>query len=111
MQVEVSVNKNLARAASKVTRPMQSRAYNLCVKADALRFAKLYQDAVQTYLQAIMLDRNETKAYFGLASAYKYLKEYKKAIRTFEKLINLDDSNDNYFFELGVCHLLDGHPE
>ena len=79
MQVEVSVNKNLAKAASKVTLPKQSRAYNLCVKADALRFAKMYQDAVQTYLQDIMLDRKETMAYFGLAAAYKYLKEYKKA--------------------------------
>ena len=77
MQVEVSVNKNLAKAASTVTRPVQSKAYNLCVKADALRFAKLYQDAVQTYLQAIMLDRCEVKAYLGLASAYKYLQEYK----------------------------------
>ena len=111
MQVEVSVNKNLEKVTSTVTKPMQSRAYNLCVKADALRFAKMYQDAVQTYLQAIMLDRCEVKAYFGLASAYKYLKEYRKAINTLEKLTNIDDSNDNYFFELGVCHLLDGHPE
>ena len=28
-----------------------------------------------------------------------------------ERLIELDDKNDKYFFELGVCHLCDGHPE
>jgi len=71
----------------------------------------LYQDAVKTYLQAIMFDRNELKAYFGLAMSYKYLKQYKKAIGTLTKLVEKDDSNDEYFFELGVCSLLDGHPE
>ena len=111
MHLDVFANNNLAKVSTPVTIPVESRAYNLCVKADALRFAKLYQDAVQTYLQAIMLDRNEAKAYFGLASAYKYLKEYKKAINTLEKLINIDDTNDNYFYELGVCHMSDGHPE
>lgn len=111
MQIDVFVNNNLAKATSNVTMPNKSRSYKLCVKADALRFAKLYQDAVQTYLQAIMLDRNELKAYFGLAMAYKYLKEYKKAINTLTKLVEKDDSNDDYFYELGVCNLLDGHPE
>ena len=111
MQIEISANNNLAKASSHVTMPKKSRSYNLCVKADALRFAKLYQDAVKTYLQAIMFDRNELKAYFGLAMSYKYLKQYKKAIGTLTKLVEKDDSNDEYFFELGVCSLLDGHPE
>ena len=51
MQLEVSTDKNLAKASSKVTMPQRSRAYNLCVKADALRFAKLYQDSIQTLFQ------------------------------------------------------------
>lgn len=110
MQIKVREEKNLRKAVQGVTLPERSRSYSLCVKADALRFAKMYQDAVQTYLQAIMYDRNEKKAYLGLASAYKYLKEYKKAISTLTKLIKLDDSNDEYFFELGVCYLSDGRP-
>ena len=111
MQIEIKSDKNLARVSERVTIPAKSKSYNLCVKADAMRFAKLYQDAVQTYLQAIMLDRNEIKAYYGLASSYKYLKEYKKAINTFHKLVELDDTNDDYFYELGVCYLSDGQPE
>ena len=110
MQLDLTENNNLAKAAYKVTIPKQSKAYSLCVKADALRFAKQYKEAVQIYLQALMLDRQDSKAYYGLASAYKYLKEYKKAIKTLSKLIELDDTNDDYFFELGVCHLLDGRP-
>ena len=111
MQIDATVDKNLAKVSEKVTNPMRSRSYNLCVKADALRFAKMYKESVQTYLQAIMMDRAETKAYYGLAVSYKYLKEYKKAISTLLKLVKIDDSNDNFFFEIGVCYLSDGHPE
>ena len=96
MQIEVSSSLNLAKASNRVTLPERSKSYNLCVKADALRFSKMYKDAVQAYLQAIMLDRNEEKAYWGLSVAYKYLKEYKKAITNLHKLIELNDKNDEY---------------
>ena len=46
MQIDAGLNnveKNLAKAVEKVTVPKQSRSYNLCVKADALRFAKMYR--------------------------------------------------------------------
>ena len=92
MQIKAKINDNLAKVSQTITAPSHSKSYNLCIKADALRFAKLYEDAVKTYLQAIMLDRNETKAYFGLASAYKYLKQYKKAISTLLKLVKIDDT-------------------
>ena len=111
MQINVRDGANLKKVSLGVSVPKKSRSYNLCVKADALRFAKMYQDAVQTYLEAIMLDRSEVQAYWGLASAYKYLKEYKKAINTLTKLIKIDDNNDKYFYELGVCYMSDGRPE
>ena len=113
MQIDAGVKKdnNLAKVAERVTLPKRSHSYNLCVKADALRFSKMYKESVQTYLQAIMFDRGETKAYYGLAMSYKYLKEYKKALSTLLKLIKIDDTNDDYFFEIGVCYLSDGHPE
>ena len=50
MQLDVYKNDNLAKVVSKVTVPEHSHSYNLCVKADALRFAKLYKDAIHTYL-------------------------------------------------------------
>jgi len=111
MQVSSNIEKNLAKAVNKVTRPDVSRSYELCVKADALRFSKLYKESVKCYLDSIMMDRNHLEAYWGLASSYKYLTQYDKSIRTLEKLVELDDKNDKYFFELGVCHLSDGHPE
>ena len=39
MQINSNIEQNLARAMNKVTLPKKSRSYELCVKADALRFA------------------------------------------------------------------------
>ena len=110
MQINSNIEQNLAKAMNKVSLPKRSRSYELCVKADAMRFAKLYRESVKCYLDSIMMDREHQDAYWGLASSYKYLKEYKKAIKMLEKLVELDDKNDKYFFELGVCHLCDGRP-
>lgn len=111
MQINSNIEKNLAKAMNKVTLPKKSRSYELCVKADALRFAKSYRESVKYYLDSIMMDRDHQEAYWGLAISYKYLTEYAKAIKTLSKLTELDDKNDKYFFELGVCHLSNGHPE
>ena len=111
MQINSNIEKNLAKAMNKVTLPKTSRSYELCVKADAMRFAKLYKESVKYYLDSIMIDRNHQEAYWGLASSYKYLAQYQKAINILEKLIKLDDKNDKYFYELGVCHLCNGNPE
>ena len=80
MQIDSNTEKNLAKAVTTVTAPKRSRSYELCIKADALRFAKSYQESVKTYLESIMMDRFHKEAYLGLALSYKYLKEYKKAI-------------------------------
>ena len=111
MQIDSNTEKNLAKAVTTVSVPKKSRSYELCIKADALRFAKSYQESVKAYLESIMMDREHKEAYWGLALSYKYLREYKKAINILSKLIKLDDKNDNYFFELGVCYLSDGKPE
>lgn len=111
MLVKSELKGNFSRAANRVSLPIRSRSYELCIKADALRFSKLYKESVKCYLDSIMLDRNHQEAYWGLASSYKYLTEYKKAENILEKLIKIDENNDKYFFELGVCCLSDGRPE
>ena len=70
MQIDATIDKNLAKVAEKVTRPQRSRSYNLCVKADALRFAKLYKHAFQTYPQAIIIHRQPPPLYLGLSMSY-----------------------------------------
>lgn len=110
MLLNSNTEQNLAKAINKVTLPKKSRAYELCVRADALRFAKSYRESIKIYLDSIMIDRERQESYWGLAVSYKYLNEYKKAIKTLEKLVELDNKNDKYFYELGVCYLSDGAP-
>ncbi|MBQ4114210.1 tetratricopeptide repeat protein [bacterium] len=111
MQINSNIENNLARAINKVTLPKRTRSYELCVKGDALRFAKSYRESVKCYLDSIMMDRNQVEAYWGLANSYKYLTEYSKAIKVLNKLVEKDSKNDNYYYELGVCELSSGHPE
>ena len=94
MQINSNIEQNLAKAMNKVTLPKKSRSYELCIKADALRFAKSYRESVKYYLDSIMMDRDHQEAYWGLATSYKYLTEYKKAIKTLEKLVAIDDKNE-----------------
>ena len=75
MLVTSNKQENLAKAVNGVTSPIKSRSYELCVKADAMRFSKLYKESVKCYLDSIMMDRNHQEAYWGLASSYKYLNE------------------------------------
>ena len=53
MQINSNIEQNLAKAMNKVTRPKKSRSYELCIKADALRFAKSYRESVKFYLDSI----------------------------------------------------------
>ena len=105
MQINSNIEQNLAKAINTVTTPKRSRSYELCVKADAMRFAKLYRESVKCYLDSIMMDRNHQEAYWGLASSYKYLKEYKKAIKMLEKLVELDDRNEKIGYKIREARL------
>ena len=111
MLINSNIDNNLAKAMNKVTLPKKTRSYELCIKADALRFAKSYKESVKFYLDSIMMDRDYQEAYWGLANSYKYLTEYKKAIKTLNRLVEIDEKNDKYHFEIGVCELMDGNPD
>ena len=82
---------------------------DLCKIADELREKEFYKQAVSKYLNAIMLERDNAKVYFGLGICYKHLENYQKAISYLEKSAELEKDYGT-FFELGVCNLLDGFP-
>ena len=76
MRFNSNMDNSLAKAVNKHTLPKKAQSYELCIKADAMRFSKLYKESVKTYLDAIMMDRSHEEAYWGLASSYKYLQQY-----------------------------------
>ena len=83
---------------------------DFCIKADALRNKNAYKDAAKNYLNAILIDRNDAKAYYGLGICYKHLEDYAKAIKYLDKAAEIDNEYYEAFFELGVCHLSEGIP-
>ena len=83
---------------------------NLCDIADALRQQSSFREAISSYLNAILIDRENANSYYGLGLCYKNLENYKKAIRYFEKATTVNPEFYEAFYELGICHLREGIP-
>jgi tetratricopeptide (TPR) repeat protein len=83
-------------------------AYQLFVKADALRLANFFKEAVGRYLNSILLDRGNADSYYGLGICYKNLNRIDKAIEALEKAKKIREMDFSIYYELGVCHLLNG---
>src|SRR5574344_796632 len=80
-------------------------------KADALRNNNEFQDAISFYLNAILIDRENPKSFYGLGICYKNIGNYDKAIKYFQKASELDKYYFEAFYETGICNLLRGYPE
>lgn len=104
------IKSNMSNFATNPNLEAPSMAYQLCVKADALRLANLHQDAVSRYLNAILIDRNNADSYYGLGVCYKQLNNLEKAIDALEKSKKIREFDYATHYELGICYLLSGCP-
>lgn len=107
----IKVGQNAEQLEGFIVKPKldtPSVAYKLHIKADALRLANYYQEAIGKYLNSIMLDRTNAEAYYGLGICYKNSNKTQKAIEAFEKAKKLQDFNSNIYYELGICYLITG---
>lgn len=104
---ELSKEKSRSKYMSApIIRNEQQKA--LKYKADTLRAKDFYKEAVSTYLNSILLDRNNSDTYLGLGICYKKLGKNKKAIEYLEKAALLNPNSFETFYELGLCHLKEG---
>ena len=72
MLIKSNAEKNMSKVINRINLPARSRSYELCIKADALRFSKLYKESIKSYLDSIMLDRFHEEAYlFGHPFGYR----------------------------------------
>lgn len=103
---------NSSTKSEYMTTPLLRRKQQkeLQEKADTLRAEDSFKEAVGTYLNSILIDRNNAETYFGLGVCYKNLGKTKKAIEYLEKSVLLDSSKYETFYELGLCHLKDETP-
>ena len=117
MAIEVTQTKkklsDMSKLSNFITNPCldkPSMAYQLCVKADALRLANLHREAVSRYLNAILIDRDNADSYYGLGICYKQLNNLEKAIEALEKARKLRELDYQIYYELGICYLISGEP-
>lgn len=107
----IEINAMNQKASGYMTNPhldKPSEAYQLCVKADALRLANFHQEAVGKYLNSILIDRESADSYYGLGICYKNLNKLDKAIDALEKAKKIREMDFSIYYELGVCYLITG---
>ena len=82
----------------------KSKATKLYIRARAFFIQKLYKDAIKTFLESLMLDRNNVSVYIDLAVAYREIKNFSKAIETLEKAQEIDSQNPIIYMEKGITY-------
>ena len=112
MTVETEEKKEIKKY-KYMTRPdllHRDESFVLCTQADALRSTMMFKESIPKYLRAILLNRENLDAYYGLALSYKHLQEFAKAVSTLQKALTIDEKHKDIYYELGICLLLDGKP-
>ena len=61
--------------------------------AEEFRKNNQYKESIENYLNSILIDRENSDSYIGLALSYKNLKNYKKAISTLKKAEKIKPNN------------------
>ena len=103
MEIEVLSDANLSKVLNTIRVKGHTVSYNFCVSGDALRLANRHKESLPHYLQAIMKDRTNRDAHYGLALSYKAMENYEKAILYFSKANDLLITVDTTM-ELGICN-------
>ncbi len=92
----------------KANRPKEGPAYDMFVKADALRLSNCHKESIGYYLNSLLINRDNAEAYFGLGVAYKHVRNYDKAVESLEKAKKLSYFDYKIHYELGICYLING---
>lgn len=81
------------------------KAYELCVKADALRIKNYFLESIEEYQKILKFNKNYADAHKGMGIAYKHLKDYKNAIKSLEQARKLTPFAKEVYYELGLCYM------
>lgn len=82
-------------------------AYELCVKADALRIQNYFEESVKQYLACLSFDQDNIDAYKGLGLSYRHIGNIKESIQAFEQAKKLAPFDKIIRTELGYSYSLD----
>jgi tetratricopeptide (TPR) repeat protein len=88
----------------KAPRPKNEKAYDHCVRADGLRIQNHFEESINEYLKAILFDKSNYEAYWGLGLSYKGLGDMHNAVISLEKAKELAPFDKKKRCELGYCY-------
>lgn len=100
----------LEKFLNKIDHPEKNnsvKAYEHCIKADALRIKNLYWESISEYLTAITYDENNIDILKGLGLSYKSVGYNKSAIETLNKAKKIASFDKEVYLELGICYYLE----
>ena len=86
------------------------QALNYHTAAQNFMKQKQYKNAVVSYLNSLMIDKENIKTYISLSKAYKILKEYDKAVKYLNMAKKISEETFEIHYELGINHLLNAEP-
>lgn len=85
-----------------------SLAEKYFMDAEEYRFNNKFKESIQSYLNSILIKRENITPYIGLAISYQKLKNYKKAISILKKAEQLYPNDVIVQKELALCNIING---
>jgi len=84
------------------------KAYEHCIKAEALRIQNYFFESIEEYLNSISYNNNNPDAFKGMGLSYKELGNISLAIEALETAKKLAPFDKHIYYELACCYLLEG---
>ncbi len=108
------VKDKLAKAEKEYARSLMMKALETNIRAgylaerDAIRAAKLYQEAIDLCTKSIELDKSNYRTWETRGSTYRYLKNYNAAIADFNEALRLKPDDAGTLIERAQTFLEQG---
>lgn len=80
-------------------------AYDMLVRAEALRLAKDFKGSIKYYLSSMLIDRTNFRTFLGLGISYKAENNIEKAVKMLETARDMSCNIPEVHYELGLCYM------
>lgn len=89
-----------------------NQSLKITEKAVKLQNSQKYTEAIQEYLRALSLDKNNVSAHYNLGTTYHIIDEYSLAIQYYQNAYNLDPANyTEALYYMGILQEAQGNKD
>ncbi len=87
-----------------------NKAYQHCIKADALRMKRLFMESIKEYQNALIYDEKNPEAFKGLGISFKETGRLVDSINSLNEARKLSPFDKSIYYELACAYLLNNKP-